>query len=393
MRGFFSFFSKESDLRRYRTGVFVATAENDVIAKILPALPKRFPQVSFTFLAPQAYAELFSSVGETVWIEEIKSKPVRWLASLRSRKFDLCVVLFTGRRTYRKAKFAALLLNARRTIAYDETGDSFELDRAHWKLLVTRIAPWKFFSRSEPSKEESPASGAVCNICGATGHFADPTNGANLRETLNCPGCGSSSRDRKLIYVLGLALGQKPPLRDWPENRNFRVFETAGYRGHPFFLERKFDYYNTRYDPEKIAAGADPRLYADVQKLPYPQDFFDCILSSDVFEHVRLDDQAFRELFRVLKPGGIFVLQAPYGHDMKTRVLVQPEGDEDVFLEAPQYHAEHTLVYRIYGPDLLDRLWQYGFSVAWLHMVIPEHEISAQDTFLLRKGSYVQISE
>src|ERR1700745_3505760 len=97
MSGLFSFFRKESDVRRYRTGVFVASAENDVIAKVLPVLQKRFPQVSFTFLAPQAYAELFSSVGETLWNEEIKSKPVRWLASLRNRKFDLCVVLFTGR--------------------------------------------------------------------------------------------------------------------------------------------------------------------------------------------------------------------------------------------------------------------------------------------------------
>jgi len=110
-----------------------------------------------------------------------------------------------------------------------------------------------------------------------------------------------------------------------------------------------------------------------------------------VFEHVRLDDQAFRELFRVLKPDGIFVLQAPYDHDMKTRVLVEPDGDEDVFLEAPQYHAEQTLVYRIYGPDVLDRLRQYGFSVARLRMAIAEYGISAQDTFLMRKGSYVQL--
>jgi len=158
--------------------------------------------------------------------------------------------------------------------------------------------------------------------------------------------------------MLGLALGLKPPLRDWPVNHALRVFETAGYRGHPGFLGKKFDYYNTRYDARQIAAGADPRYYADVQKLPYAPDFFDCALSSDVFEHVRLDDLGFREIFRVLKPNGIFVLQAPYGHGVQTHIFVEPRGDEDIFLEPPQYHAEQTLVHRIYGTDFLSQLRQ-----------------------------------
>ena len=242
-----------------------------------------------------------------------------------------------------------------------------------------------------PVRRKAPAAATLCNICCSTSEFADPTNGTNLRESLICASCGSTSRDRTLMYVAGLALGRKPPVRDWPEDHGVRIFETAGYRGHPPFFRQKFDYYNTRYDPDKLAAGADSREYADVQRLPYPADFFNCVLSSDVFEHVRLDDLGFREIFRVLKPGGIFVLQIPYGHSMPTRILVQPNGDEDVYLEPPQYHAEHTLVYRIYGYDLLDRLQQYGFSVSRLHLSVPQYGISPQDTFLMRKGSYVEL--
>jgi hypothetical protein len=139
MRGFFSFFSGEGDLRRYRTGVFVASAEADVIAKVLPTLSERFPRVSFTLMLPLGYAELFYWPGETLWMNEIRVSPVRWLASLRRRKFDLCIVLFPGRPTYRKTKLGALLLNSRRTIVYDENGNSFELDRAHWKPLLAHI--------------------------------------------------------------------------------------------------------------------------------------------------------------------------------------------------------------------------------------------------------------
>ncbi len=191
-----------------------------------------------------------------------------------------------------------------------------------------------------------------------------------------------------LMYGLAVSLGRHLPIRDWQGDPSFKILETTGYRGHPTYLGEKFDYYNTKYDPEKIAAGGDSRYYADIQNLPYPDEFFDCVLSWDVFEHVRLDDLGFREIFRVLKPGGVFVLQAPYGHVPQTHVLVRPEGDKDVFLEPPQYHAEHTLVYRIYGRDLMDRLRDFGFSVTRLHVVIPKHGISAQDTFLARKGSY-----
>lgn len=139
MRGCFSLLSKEHDLGRYGTGIFVASAEDDVIARVLPTLPRYFPHVSFTFVVAKGYAELFSSAGEILWLEDIKASPTRWLAFLRKRRFDLCIVLCVGRPTYRKTKLAALLLNARRTIVYNEYGDSFLLDRAHWKALLAHV--------------------------------------------------------------------------------------------------------------------------------------------------------------------------------------------------------------------------------------------------------------
>lgn len=225
-----------------------------------------------------------------------------------------------------------------------------------------------------------------CNICGFCGEFADPTQGANLRESLVCGLCRSRSRDRMLIYAMGTALGKKPPLRRWATNLSFRVLETTGHGAHPTFLAAKFDYFNPRYDPERIAQGADPRLFADVQNLPFDDEFFDCVLSSDVFEHVRLDHQGFSEIYRVLKRGGLFVLQAPFdGASVPTRVLVQPRGDEDFYLEPPQYHARHTLVYRIYGQDLLSKLESIGFKVEHLRTAVEQHKVSMQDTFSARK--------
>jgi len=48
-----------------------------------------------------------------------------------------------------------------------------------------------------------------------------------------------------------------------------------------------------------------------VQTLDFPDDRFDVVVSCDVIEHVAEDDEAMREMARVLRPGGILVLTVP----------------------------------------------------------------------------------
>src|SRR5690242_2394978 len=99
MRGWLSLFTNLGDVRMYRTGVFVASAEPDVMAKVLPELCRRFPRVSFTFLTSRAYTEQSPWMREalnnreTLWIEALKSHPIRSLVTLRRQQFDLCIVL------------------------------------------------------------------------------------------------------------------------------------------------------------------------------------------------------------------------------------------------------------------------------------------------------------
>jgi SAM-dependent methyltransferase len=47
------------------------------------------------------------------------------------------------------------------------------------------------------------------------------------------------------------------------------------------------------------------------EKLPFPDDFFDLVLSHEVLEHVEDDQQAINEILRVLRPGGRLVLFVP----------------------------------------------------------------------------------
>ncbi|MEX2756340.1 MAG: methyltransferase domain-containing protein, partial [Candidatus Sigynarchaeota archaeon] len=50
---------------------------------------------------------------------------------------------------------------------------------------------------------------------------------------------------------------------------------------------------------------------ADIVDLPYPDGSFDIVTCFDVFEHVKDDARAMREVFRVLKAGGLLLFTVP----------------------------------------------------------------------------------
>lgn len=255
--------------------------------------------------------------------------------------------------------------------------------------------------------QEYGLSQATCNICGQNGNFtvrvSDDLNvstyedflaAVNLRENIMCDTCGSSSRDRMMIYSFGCMIGNRKPLEQWNADKQIKIFETTGRRGHPPILSRKFDYFNTDYEPDKMKGTFDNRKYADVQSLPYSDFFFDYFLTSDVLEHVRLYEKAFGEIYRVLKNKGAMVLTVPYVHGWeKTLVKVEPRGEEDIFLTEPEYHGGHTLVYRVYGRELLAFLRQVGFTVGYLDFSNRKYAISRQNIILAVKNNFFDASQ
>jgi len=238
--------------------------------------------------------------------------------------------------------------------------------------------------QSHPPASSEDGWRGTCPICGMDVEFA-VTNPSNLRESLVCPGCGSISRDRTLVCALGAVLGETEALRSWKPDRNRRIFEASSFRGHAKFMPKLCDHYNTRYVPEKMQGQYDNRKYADLQQMPYDDEFFDVIMTSDVFEHVRLYQQALYEVYRVLKPGGVMLLQVPFHPDGETVTRAQPDGDKDVFLMEPLYHAEDTLVYRVYGRDFLAELQDAGFEVECVEAEMPHFGIPGQSIIVCRK--------
>jgi SAM-dependent methyltransferase len=85
-----------------------------------------------------------------------------------------------------------------------------------------------------------------------------------------------------------------------------------------FYVRRLRDYsdyvYGVDVDPEKVAEASQtlPNIQvAPAEKLPFPEGFFDVVLSHEVLEHVDDDRQSVAEALRVLKQGGRLVIFVP----------------------------------------------------------------------------------
>ena len=114
-----------------------------------------------------------------------------------------------------------------------------------------------------------------------------------------------------------------------------------------------------RYVSADLESGR-AMVEADLTALPFEDAAFDLVLCSHVLEHVPDDRAALRELRRVLRPGGLAVIQTPVNHD-------QPVTYEDASVTDPEERLsrfsqpDHV---RVYGPDLLARLRDAGFGVS-----------------------------
>lgn len=86
---------------------------------------------------------------------------------------------------------------------------------------------------------------------------------------------------------------------------------------------------------------------ASVARLPFKENIFDLVVSVDVIYHKEVDDQeALREFFRVLKPGGRLVLRVPANKWLNLR------------------HDAHVHTRERYGKgELLEKLKIPGFKI------------------------------
>jgi 2-polyprenyl-3-methyl-5-hydroxy-6-metoxy-1,4-benzoquinol methylase len=65
-----------------------------------------------------------------------------------------------------------------------------------------------------------------------------------------------------------------------------------------------------RYEGED-GGGITCVAISDITRLPFADESFDCVICSEVLEHIPAHEQAMREIIRVLKPGHSLVVSVP----------------------------------------------------------------------------------
>jgi len=81
-------------------------------------------------------------------------------------------------------------------------------------------------------------------------------------------------------------------------------------------------------------------IHADVRALPYPDEFFDAIVSVDAYHYFGTDDFLLEKLVRHLKPGGQIAIACP-AYKRELRSIEVPEYLRDAFF-SQQWHSFHT---------------------------------------------------
>jgi len=110
---------------------------------------------------------------------------------------------------------------------------------------------------------------------------------------------------------------------------------------------------------------------ADICNLPFENNQYDVILCNHVLEHIPDDTKAMQELFRVLKPGGMAILQIPQDLNREQTFADDTITDQK---ERAKLFGQYDHV-RVYGRDYFDKLRSIGFRVVeedYTHKIVPQ---------------------
>lgn len=202
-----------------------------------------------------------------------------------------------------------------------------------------------------------------CSVCRTHSEKFIDFGMVKKRSNAQCPNCGSLERHRLLWLTLEKII---------KENDKNKI-DTLHLAPDACIMNELSDNPRLNYISGDLNMGKSS-LIIDLNKINIRDDKFDLIICSHVLEHVPDDIKAMRELFRILRRGGVAVIMVPLRGD-KTY--------EDFSVTTPEERTKHFGQHdhvRIYGMDIITRLQKGGFNVE----VYPDKNIGSNAKLTLK---------
>ena len=208
-----------------------------------------------------------------------------------------------------------------------------------------------------------------CPVCGHRTLFL-VVDAQRIRENAWCLWCRSASRNRHVAAcILDLFADRGlSRLRDLADIESVSIYNMsargcfARVWGKPAHIT-----YSEYFDGCCSGEVRDGVLCQDVEQLSFDDDSFDLVISEDVFEHVRDYRKGFREVWRVLKPGGHHVFSVPLGFGHPTFPRFEGRDGEETPVHPVEVHGDpirgEIPVRTSFGYDLVPLLESFGFQV------------------------------
>lgn len=176
-----------------------------------------------------------------------------------------------------------------------------------------------------------------------------------FRDSLLCSGCGSIPRERALFKVVS---------DYFPDYRRLSIHESSpANRGASPKLKKDCPNYSSSQFFPNVTLGSIHSSSGfpceNLESLTFPDNSFDIFITQDVMEHIFDPKKAFKEIARVLKPGGAHIFTVPLLNKGKKSECwaSRDENGKIVYHHEAEYHgnpvdAKGALVTMHWGYDI-----------------------------------------
>ncbi|HEV8082957.1 MAG TPA: methyltransferase domain-containing protein [Chitinophagaceae bacterium] len=234
--------------------------------------------------------------------------------------------------------------------------------------------------------------GFVCNHCGfsysrfVAVYPSDANSEAITKnkvingygENIYCPNCMCGARERLILAMLQqeIEIKGKKILHLSPETI---VYEYIATKANVITGDIEPGFYK-KTDPNILTL--------DATAFTVENDSFDIIIGNHMLEHIPEDQKAMKEFYRILKPGGIAILQVPYSETI-SGTLEEPFINDRARQSKLFGQNDHVRIYQL--ADYMERLKHAGFKVG---VVPPEKLRKKFPSLVFQQGeSFISIQK